>query len=177
MAFPPIPSQCKGPGNVTVLKKFATKDLEGAWWVVKGLHPVYDCYPCQHLVFKQINATAWAYTPKYQVYLVNGSLTVTDDRYIIPNTTAGSNISFTYYDLGLVHHETWWLIDGADDKSYILLYYCGNTLQWYYDGALVLARDTALSASDYTAIAASYSKATGLDLTKFCDTSTKQCPD
>jgi len=178
IGFPPIPSQCRGPSNVSVLKKLSTRDLEGFWWVVKGFHPVYDCYPCQHLLFKPVNSTSWSYTPKYQVYLENGSLVLIDDEYIIPNTTSpGSNISFAYYDVGLVHYETWWLIDGADDLSYILLYYCGNTLQWYYDGALVFSRKTSLQDSDYAKIAASYSKATGLDFTNFCNVSTAPCPD
>ena len=177
MSFPLIPSRCKAPGNLTTLKKLSTKDLEGTWWVVRGAHPVYDCYPCQHLYFKPLNATYWIYTPKYQMYLVNGSLGVADIPYIMPNTTPGSEISFVYFDMGLVHYENWWLIDGAEDLSYVLLYYCGNTLQWYYDGALVLARGTSLSTSDYSAIAESYSKAVGLDTSKFCHTKAKGCTD
>ena len=177
LTFPTIPSKCRAPGNLTTLKKLSTKDLEGAWWVVRGSHPVYDCYPCQHLFFKQLNATSWSYLPKYQVYVANKSLTLITDEYVIPDSTPGSEISFAYSDVGLVHYENWWLIDGAKDLSYVLLYYCGNTLQWYYDGALVLARNSSLPASDYSAIAESYSKAVGLDTSKFCNTTVKQCPD
>ena len=177
MSLPPIPSQCRAPGNITLLKKLSPKDLEGAWWVTKGLHPVYDCYPCQHLSFKPLNATTWSYKPKYQVYLANGSLELADQEFFFPNTTPGDSISFLYHDVGLSHYETWWLFDAADDKSYILLYYCGHTLQWYYDGSLVLSRQPSLSAADYTNITESYSKAVGLKLSDFCDTTTKQCPD
>ena len=177
ISFPPIPSRCKAPGNISLLKKLSSSDLLGEWWVVKGLHPVYDCYPCQHLFIERINATALSYTPKYQVYLANGSLGLSSDRYIFPNTTPGEEISFVYHDVGLSHYENWWLFDAAEDKSYILLYYCGNTLQWYYDGALVLARKTTLADSDYSKIAESYQKATGLELSHFCDTSTSHCPD
>ena len=178
LSFPPIPSQCKAPANITLLKKLATKDIEGYWWVVKGLHPLYDCYPCQHLSFSPLNATTWSYKLKYQVYLANGSLGLANQEFFFPNTNPGDAISFHYHDVGLSHYETWWLFDAADDKSYILLYYCGHTLQWYYDGSLILARQPFLSDSDYTSIAESYSKAIGLDnMSKFCDITTKQCPD
>ena len=177
ISFPPIPSQCVAPQNLTILKKLSVQDLKGSWWVMGGYHPVYDCYPCQHLTFSQINATAWTYLPKYQVYLENGSLALVDDSYIIPNTTPGENISFVYHDVGLSHYETWWLVDAAEDMSYILLYYCGGTLQWYYDGALILSRNTTLPDTAYTAIAASYAKSAGLDFNKFCKTKVQQCPD
>lgn len=177
LSFPPIPSQCKAPGSITLLKKLPAKALKGGWWAVQGHHPVYDCYPCQHLIFEPINDTTWKYTPKYQVYLTDGTLKLIISNYFFPNAIAGSNISFLYHDLGLAHYETWWLIDEADDQSYILMYYCGHTLQWDYDGALVLARQKSLTADDYVKIAASYRKATGLDATKFCYTSTESCPD
>ena len=45
LTFPPIPKTCRAP-NIHPLKQLSIKDLEGDWWVVKGLHPVYDCYPC-----------------------------------------------------------------------------------------------------------------------------------
>ena len=177
MSFPSIPSQCKAPGNITLLKKLSVKDLEGIWWVVKGLHPVYDCYPCQHLSFTPINASIWSYKPKYQVYLTNGSLALADQEFFLPNTTSGDSISFHYHDVGLSHYETWWLFDAADDNSYVLLYYCGHTLQWYYDGSLIMARESSLSDDDYTSIAKSYSQALGIKLSDLCSTSTKQCPD
>ena len=177
--FPPIPSQCKAPGNISIQKKISTKDLLGSWWVVAGRHPVYDCYPCQHLHFNKINGsnTTLEYLPFYQVYLANGSLSVASDPYIIPITSPGENVSFVYHDTGLTHTETWWLIDEAEDQSYVLIYYCGNTLQWYYDGALVFSKETSLPASALTDVAKTYAKATGLDFSTFCKTSTSPCPN
>ena len=69
-----------------------------------------------------------------------------------------ANTSFIYHDMGLDHHETWWLLDKAADTSpgYLTIYYCGNTLQWYYEGALVLSRDRALTESVYANIATSF---------------------
>ena len=178
IAFPPIPNTCLGP-KVHPQKKLTLKDMEGSWWVVKGYHPVYDCYPCQHLSIAPLNATTWAYRPKYQVQLVNGSLLLVSQLMLLPNTSSpGANISFVYHDMGLDHHETWWLLDKADDGSYMTMYYCGNTLQWYYEGALVLAKERNLVEAAYSNITASFQKAVGLDLTKFCDVNTSTtCPD
>ena len=177
MAFPPIPSRCRAPGNLTVIKQVTIKDMAGLWWVVQGYHPVYDCYPCQHMKLWQVNNNTWTYRPRYQVYLANGSLGLIESQWNISDPESGSELSFAYHDAGLVHYENWWLFDAADDLSYILLYYCGNTLEWYYDGALVLSREKTLSAADYTKIASSYMEAVGLDSSKFCYTKTYQCPD
>ena len=175
ISLPPIPSQCRGPNNVTLLKKLPTSALNGSWWATKGYNPVYDCYPCQHMLFKQISSTSWSLNPSYQVYLADGSMKLASNSYAIPDTAAGQMISFTYHEVGLNHDETWWLIDEADDKSYILVYYCGNALEWYYDGALVLSREKTLSSSAYEKIAESYKKATGLDTGTFCTIKTNQC--
>lgn len=178
ISFPPIPSHCKGPDNVTLLKKLSTEDLNGSWWVIKGMHPVYDCYPCQHLTFTRINSEYWNYVPQYQVYLENGSLALYADSYDkFPNTSPGETISFLYGDVGLLHHEIWWLVDAADDKSYIVMYYCGNALDWYYDGALVMARNKSLPDSDTATIADSYRRSVGLDYSKFCSLKTYGCPE
>ena len=176
ITFPPIPNTCKAP-NVHPLKNLTVQAIEGEWWVVKGYHPLYDCYPCQHLKFTQINATFWNYQTTYLAYASDGTVQVTQEAQM-PNSAPGINISFTYHDVcGSFHHETWWLIDSAEDGSYVQVYYCGNVLQWYYEGAIVLARNKTLSAADYITIANSYKKAVGLKLTDFCNTSTSPCPD
>ena len=175
--FPPIPKTCRAP-NIHPLKELSVKDLQGEWWVVKGLHPVYDCYPCQKIYFSAINATAWNYSSVYQVYQANGSLTLAYLQTVVPTNAPGSNLSFVYDDIGLLHYETWWLIDKADDSSYILLYYCGTTLEWNYEGAQVLARNTTLDAASYTQIATSFQQAVGLKLSEFsCNTGTQNCSE
>ena len=176
MSFPPIPKTCRAP-NIHPLKQLSVKDLQGEWWVVNGLHPVYDCYPCQKLYFTAINQTSWNYSTNYQVYQANGSLSLVFLQTVLFNNIPGSNITLVYDDIGLKHYETWWLIDKAEDSSFILMYYCGNTLQWNYEGALVLARNTTLSTTAYRQIAASYNQAVGLDTDSFCSTSTHLCPE
>ena len=76
------------------------------------------------------------------------------------------------------HFETWWLLDKANDGSHMIMYYCGNTLQWYYEGALVLSKNQTLDKSVYADIATSFQKSVGLDLNDFCDVrATSTCPD
>ena len=177
IGFPPIKNTCRAP-NVHPIKQLSIKDMQGSWWVVKGYHPVYDCYPCQRLYLTPYNASFWNYTPVYQVYLTNDSLELVTQHMTIPTSPAGKNISFVYHDVGLVHYETWWLIDKAEDGSYLQMYYCGHTLQWNYEGALVLARNRTLDDGAYASIASSYQKAVGLDFSQFCNTSTStSCPD
>ena len=177
LKFPPIANTCRAP-NIHPLKQLSVKDLEGDWWVVKGLHPVYDCYPCQKIYFRAINETTWNYSSYYQVYLANGSLSLAYLQAMVSTNIPGSNMSFAYDDIGMKHYETWWLIDKADDSSYILLYYCGHTLQWNYEGAQVLARNTTLDEATYTHIANSYEQAVRLNITEFsCNTGTQNCPE
>ena len=178
VSFPPINNTCRGP-NVHPLKQLSLKDLQGTWWTVKGYHPVYDCYPCQLLKFTPINATSWSYNPTYEGYLTNDSLKLVSENMVMPLSAAGTNISYSYHTGGLEQRETWWLIDGADDGSYILVYYCANTLdQWYNEGALVIARNRTLAEETFANIASSFKKAVGLDLSQFCTPSTStSCPD
>ncbi len=172
MSFPVIPRTCKAP-NVKPVKQLSTKDFGGKWWVQRGYHKVYDCYPCQTTEFKQINETAWMYTPQYETYLVNNSLhLVTNQHFVMPNTAPGENISFAYHDVGLDHSETWWPLDKAADGSWIIMYYCGNTAQWNYEGSLVMSKSRILDPSAYKQIGASYKQAVGLDINDFCFTDT-----
>ena len=177
ISFPPIPSTCKA-SRVKPVKQLTTKDFNGKWWVQRGYHKVYDCYPCQTIDIHSINATAWSYSPVYKTYLVNNSLYyVTNLHFVMPMTKPGEKIAFRYLDVGMDHFEEWWPIDKADDNSWIQMYYCGSTLQWNYEGALVLSKAKTILKSDYIQIAASYKQAVGLDLIDFCyvDTTGKNC--
>ena len=176
ISLPLIPNTCK-TATVKPAKQLSVKDIEGDWWVVRGYHPVYDCYRCQHPHFQPINETSWEYAPTYVVPLINGSHEVISQKFAIPVAPAGENISFHYHDAGLLHYETWWLLDKADDGSFVTAYYCGNTMNWNYEGALVMARNTSLSDDAYTKIAASYKATVGLDFTEFCSDDVTSCND
>lgn len=177
MNLPSIPNTCKGPNNITILKKVPISELKGPWRVVRGYHPVYDCYPCQKDSLSPYNSTAWIYNPNYQVYLANGSLgLINQSGYLRDTTSEEEGYSIYFVDAGVGNFEKWWIIDKADDNSYFLVYYCGNVFQWNFEGAIVLSR-TKLPTDAYPVIAESYKKAIGLDFAKFCTPVTDNCPN
>jgi hypothetical protein len=177
LVLDPIPDMCKS--SVKPLKQLSTADLKGNWWVLKGYHPVYDCYPNKCLQFSSMaqQAGSMDYKTTYQTYLVNDSLTQVSAETTVPSSSPGSPISFVINSLGESLGMKWWLIDQADDKSYILVYYCGSRLQWGYEGAMVLSMKQTLSDADYTKIGASYMSAVGLKMADFCTVAaTSSCP-
>lgn len=168
-------STCKGP-NITITKQVPLADLHGSWWVIRGYHPVNDCYPCQNDTLYPYNSTAWVYSPHYEVYLANGSLgLVKQSGFLMNGTTSKDGYSIVFEDAGVGNHERWWVIDKADDNSYVLVYYCGSLLQWNFEGAIVFAHDPKLTDDDVAAITASYKAALGLDFSKFCSPSVTNC--
>ena len=83
----------------------------------------------------------------------------------------GQNISFVYNYVGLYHHEMWWLINKAKDGSYVLMYYCGHTLQW--SGTMkglwyLVVIEASVMQHAYANIASAFQQAVGLDASKFC---------
>ena len=172
-----IPDTCKQ--SVTPLKQLSTADLKGNWWALRGYHPVYDCYPCKRLEFSPMTQQAGSmdFKTTFQGYMVNGSRVKVSGEATVPSSSPGSPISFDITGLGPSLSMKWWLIDQADDKSYILMYYCGSVLQWNYEGALVLSMNNTLPPADYTKIEASYMKAVGLKLADFCTVNaSSSCP-
>ncbi|XP_065896289.1 uncharacterized protein [Dysidea avara] len=174
ISLPLIPNTCR-TSIVKPVKQLSVKDLDGYWWVVRGYHKVYDCYPCQHTHFQAINDNSWEYAPSYVVPLANGSHAVISQKFQMPVAPAGQKISFKYYDAGLLHYETWWLLDKAEDGSYVTAYYCGNTMNWNYEGAIVMARNTSIPTNDYGKISMSFKTAVGLDLSEFCQDDVMNC--
>ena len=184
MNLPALPNTCKGPKNITVLKEIPISELQGSWWVVRGHHPVYDCYPCQLNSFGPNNATTWIYSPDYQVFLANGSMgLIKQSGYVNITTTSQAGYHVVFDDAGIGNFENWWVIDkvpvsSSSGKYYYLIYYCGNVLQWNFEGAIVYSKTPELSEDDVPAVAASYKKATGLDFAKFCKVKAGTgCPD
>ena len=179
MDLPSIPNTCKGPSNVTLLKEISISELKGAWWVVRGYHPVYDCYPCQNDVLMPNNATMWVYSPHYQVYLANGSLGLIEQSgFMDISTTPQAGYAIRFEDAGVSNVERWWIVDMAEDNSYYLVYYCGSLLQWYFEGAIVFSKTPVLSEDAVPAITESYKKSLGLDFKKFCSPKAGTgCPD
>ena len=178
--FPSIPNLCKGPDHIKIQKNISLSEMEGQWWVLRGHNPVYDCFPCQRNTIQKVNSTAWSYRPSYEVYLVNGSLkSVSQSGAIVDNApNPGFNISLV--DAGLVNYQTWWVFDRVEDDtagiSYYLIYYCGNSLQWNFQGAIVYSKAAVLADAVVPAITESFKTNAGLDYSSFCSPTVTGCP-
>ena len=178
MNLPAIPSTCKGPQNITILKNVPASEIIGDWWVVRGHNAVYDCYPCQSNRFRAHNSTAIVYNPLYQVYLANGTLgLINQSGYLNTASTPQAGYRIIFDDAGFGNYENWWIIDKAEDNSYYLIYYCGAEAQWNFEGAIVYTKSGKLPESAIPAITESYKKATGLDFSGFCSPTVTDCPD
>jgi len=173
ISFPPIPNMCLANDSIVPIKRLSIKNLaEHRWWVVKGLNKDFDCNlpRCQATQFKQINSTWWDYEAQYEVDLRNGSIESITQHFPIPNQPPNSkNISFILQEEGLKHSETWWLLNEADDKSWIAMYYCANNHFFYFEGATVFSRDRTLSNTSYQSIFNTYKSVLGIDYSHFCD--------
>ena len=180
-SFPPIPSTCKAPNGIKMKRNLTVSDIQGNWWVLRGFNPVYDCFPCQRNYFIP-GSPQWTYRADYQVYLLNNTLKVISQAGPIlsdSSTLGGFNLS--YLDAGLTNNESWWIFDRIDDissgDSYFLVYYCGNVLQWHFEGAIVYSKRTYLAESAECAISNSFKENTGLDFSSFCSPVATGCPD
>ena len=95
--------------------------------------------------------------------------------FYIPSTQPGSPMAFVLNESGFSNKETWYLVDGAEDDAYVLLYYCEYSLGWHYDGFVILSRKETLSPSTMSTIADAVRRTTGLDTSTFCTPKTVGC--
>lgn len=140
LTCPPIQDKCPTPKPNSTL---SMSDLEGDWWAYAGLHPLYDCYPCDVWHVTRGPNGGWMAGIAYTSNAINGTAVTEVVHWPVPDTKAGEAISGSCqgcFVKGMPHSESWYLLDTADDASWISFNYCGSTMNWDYHGALVLIR-------------------------------------
>ena len=179
--LPPIKDACKYPSEVVVSKQYQLRDLKGGWWVVKGYNPAQDCWPCQHTFFdaEEYDNKTFHYRPSFEVAnnngsfdLINGTIYVT-----LKDTAPGEAINISYYLYGMPVNLTWYTLDGKDDNSTVLVYYCGNMLQWNFEGAVFLSRSPVIPPSSDAWFEEMLEKNTHLKYSDFCSPQLYPCPN
>eukprot|EP01062_Namystynia_karyoxenos_P006188 TRINITY_DN12162_c0_g1_i1.p1 TRINITY_DN12162_c0_g1~~TRINITY_DN12162_c0_g1_i1.p1 ORF type:complete len:550 (+),score=168.37 TRINITY_DN12162_c0_g1_i1:96-1652(+) len=138
--FPAINDSCPAPKPAAAL---SVADMEGDWWAVAGLHPLYDCYGCDRWSVRRLNDTTWVADISYASQAVNGTVLTETVHWPVPQAPPGQPIAgFCQgcFVKGMPHGETWYLLDKDPAGAWIALNYCGSTLAWHYHGALVLAK-------------------------------------
>jgi len=171
ITFPPMNITC--PANLPnyVDPNASIANLEGEWWQHYGYNQFQDCYPCQHIHnMTQINDTNWAYDYSYDVYMVNNSLRYYEQVFILPNTIKGNTINITYWYMGTIHNESWYILSA--NQRYVILVYCSYINTWINVGSIVWVRpDTILSQNELNYISNIYNDTLGWKFPQqFCQT-------
>jgi len=120
------------------------KDLVGSWWVLHGLHPLYDCFNCDRFTISQSTTSDWLTEISYTATTVNSSKVNQKVVWPVNNTAAGQPITGSCqgcFVKGMPHWETWYLLDKDPHGAWAAMYYCGGTMSWHYHGALVLGKE------------------------------------
>jgi len=178
MELPTIPNECKTESDIHVLKKVDMDDLLGDWWVVRGHHPIYDCYPCQLMHFNKFNDTHREFNPQYQVYLVNDTLRLMDQHsYYNDYDPKMNRVRLPFKDGGLEHHEDWYIVDKFPEHGVIVVHFCSYTLNWHTAGSVVLSKNSILPAEVEKLLPDVVRKSMGYDISEYCTNKVKDCPE
>ncbi len=183
--FPDSTYECPIPPDASSLADIDVGDLEGNWYVIRGLSNTFDCWDCERYTFTETSATTAHYDFLYTV-----ESGVSD---IVPCTTtaipfdggAGTpdpgRFQVEYYTIGMPGLDQWYMLDYANnDPDYLLLYYCGSGPGTAYQGAVVLTRtpELALTQSMLDDFDAALSVIPdGPLMSDFCINDNSYCPD
>ncbi|XP_077994384.1 uncharacterized protein LOC144448104 [Glandiceps talaboti] len=176
---PSPPFTCTKPDNTEA--RFNLSQLQGNWYIVRGLNPVYDCYACQYCQFTPNTNPDESGTYVAQVdYLVT---TLTGDvrprtvhQFVSqPNPQNPGILFFNYTDTGIIHNEEWRVLAFDDKDAYALIYYCGQANAYHYEGVLLYSRKTKVSENVLKKVGQA-AKSNGYDFNKFCTAPTDNCP-
>lgn len=169
--LPEIPSTCKGPDNVKIMKNITLAEISGVkLYVLRGYNPVYDCYPCQTQM-----VSGDTFTSNFMAYDVNP-----EEPPLKPYTETGIakdlapmpgfNVTIQF---GLPLISTIWVFDQVGD--YFLAYYCGYGNMWNYEGGFVYSTKTMIDESAIAGIRESFMRGVGLDFDKMCSPYKEMC--
>ena len=110
-------------------------DIEGDWWVIKGLNPHYDSFPCQHNRYHQdatgtwINNVTWIDT--FHGNKIIGAL---------PTVNVSKPGVFMHYYDNLSQVEPW-IVISKPHEDYLLMLWCGSNPVLKYAGGILMSRN------------------------------------
>ncbi len=145
---PSSQSTCSLPRNPSVIAPMTLHDLEGPWFVARGLSRAYDCWPCQQMTFRGIDNQHSKYDYDYMV--VPDRLTrIECNARPAPSATANAGrFSIDYEAYGVPGTDDWHVLS-FPHPDYALVYYCGATaMAGQYRGAVMMSRIPAADMPD-----------------------------
>jgi len=114
------------------------EDFLNSWWVVRGLNPIYDAYPCQHNDFKMgyngkavVNNVSWTDQYGEKPFYID----------VMPNISVPyPGVSALDYpnDLWINHHEYWTAVS-RPHPDWMFMIWCGGNDIVQIAGAILLS--------------------------------------
>lgn len=152
--------ECALPRGAGAVAKVSLSDLDGAWYVVRGLSRAYDCWPCQKMTFAETTPTTSHYDYAYDVVAgrtshIDCHLAAVEDAATPPSVVPGRFA--VHYDAHGIPGDDDWYVLSRPSNDYALIYYCGETPMANYRGAVAISRKPSTALPDD--VAAAFAKA------------------
>lgn len=144
--FPEVPpdGKCLAGAEDTVQEVTSLDQVEGDWWVVRGVNcgqddvwrGAYDKYPCQHARYNRLG-DGWINNTTIANGFNSTELIVT-----IPHATLPSPglIRLEYDDEPLLPQIEKWHIVSYPDENFMMVFWCGTNPALDYNGGFILSR-------------------------------------
>ncbi len=139
----PVPN-CPVPTTRSRIAPVTLADLEGDWYVVRGLSAVYDCWPGQRYTFRQVSETVSTYDYVYFPVSKTSPVAIQCTTTAIPFAAGETEIypgrfRVNYTAYGMPGVDDWFCLSHPN-PNYLLIYYCGASAMDSYVGGIVLSR-------------------------------------
>ncbi|XP_062594865.1 uncharacterized protein LOC134256217 [Saccostrea cucullata] len=171
---PNPPVVCHPPQKVE--SSFMIDQLNGSWYIVKGLNPLYDCFDCQITTFNPSlsSKTVFDVFEKFDVKTVKGGV-----RHRSVNETvaqvSGGIFNYTSMMMGHNTQSQWRIVHVGTGNAFLLAYYCGSiSADYFYEGTVVYSRSPTLTTNQLVELVATF-KDLGWDYSKYCTPRTLNC--
>jgi len=181
----PEDGPCIGGNQDAITSVKTMKDIEGDWWVLRGLNcgegnypGGYDWYPCQHERFIKSASGQWINNVTYCGGQENKCST--DMIVTIANVSmeVPGVVHHSYTDAPLSPQEEDWRLVSMPHPDYALMLWCGRLPVLDYAGGIVISkhRTDKNMPRDVEKEFRKVLKSHGLDWDKMCPSDNDHCP-
>lgn len=132
--------------DMFAVSELTEQQLQGTWYIVRGLSPIYDCFPCQIFTFGRNSSDGSLFVVMdYQVERTSGEILDKSVKEEISQNLPEKQgyLQMTGIQNGLFHSEEWRVMERND--NFMLAQYCGVMKNWVYQGAVAFSRNSPVS--------------------------------
>lgn len=182
----PEDGPCKGSNSDAITSVKTMEDIEGDWWVLRGINcgegvypGGYDWYPCQHERFIKTESGQWINNVTYCGGQHDNC--ITDIIVTIANVSmpAPGVVNHKYTDAPLDPQEEDWRLVSMPHPDYALMLWCGRLPVLDYAGGIVISRkkDDSAMPAEVVEEFRSVLKKHDIDWDKTCPSNNNHCPE